>query len=163
MQLIETVTLASAASSIEFTSIPQDGVDLLLVCSLRGSNTNLTARLTLNNTTTLNYPFRQLSGNGTASSSATDNFSEFTIVQNASNSTGSTFTNNQIIICNYTSSSNKSVSLDMVSENNATFAQQRLIAGSYTLTSAVTSLQLITFSGDFVVDSTASLYKITAD
>jgi hypothetical protein len=31
MELIETVELASAASSIEFTSIPQDGVDLLVL------------------------------------------------------------------------------------------------------------------------------------
>ena len=34
-ELIETVTLDSAASSIEFTDIPQDGVDLLLKVSLR--------------------------------------------------------------------------------------------------------------------------------
>ena len=32
-QLIETITLASSASSIEFTSIPQDGVDLVILLS----------------------------------------------------------------------------------------------------------------------------------
>lgn len=159
-ELIETATLASASSSIEFASIPQDGIDLLLLCSLRDSTTATTAGIRINNVDdTLDYKYVQLFGNGVSASAAQLNFSQFLITNNPSNWTANTFTNHEIRITNYTTSTNKAVSFDMVSENNGTDAHQRLSAGTHTIAAPVSVLQLFT-SGTFVAGTTVSLYKI---
>ena len=156
-ELIETITLASSASSIEFTSIPQDGVDLLLVYSGRSTASTTTAFLRFNNDT-VSYSQIRLQGTGASAISASD--TAIFLTENLSSSTANTFSNNQIYISNYAGSTQKSVSGEGVSENNTTSAFQRIIAGLYTQTTAITSMQ-ITYTSDLVAGSTASLYKIS--
>lgn len=160
MSLVQTVTVGSGgAASIEFTSIPQDGTDLLILVSLRGSSTATAFKIEFNNSTSnLSYLFLQ--GDGAAASSA----SNATIIAvggiSLSTSTASTFGNGSIYVANYTSNAAKSVSGDGVGENNATTAYQRLAAGTWNDTSAITSLKIVGFA-TLVEHSTASLYKIT--
>jgi hypothetical protein len=163
-QLIETVTLASAAASIEFTSIPQDGVDLLCVASLRSDATGFDQeilKIEMNGLTTGNSSIL-LFGDGSFPYSASRTRIDAYI--NGANSTANTFGNTSIYISNYTSSAAKSFSIDSVQENNAALSYQGITAGLQTSTAAITSLKLDqAFGPNFVTDSTASLYKITAD
>jgi len=62
MQLIETKTLLSAAASIEFTSIPQDGTDLLLLVSTRADGAG--DAFIRPNGSTSGLSARRLRGNG---------------------------------------------------------------------------------------------------
>jgi len=48
MKLIESKTLASAAAFIEFTSIPQDATDLVVLCNIRLTADNVAATLSFN-------------------------------------------------------------------------------------------------------------------
>lgn len=156
MQLIETIELASAAASIEFTSIPQDGTDLLLVFSLRDSAAS--ANLEVNSTDAT--AFRLLYGTGSGTGSVSGTAVNPYIV--ASTATANTFGSGQVYFANYTSSSAKSASIETVQENNATSSNQGLYAVTFG-SSAITSVRFVSNGTGFVQYSTASLYKITAD
>ena len=163
-ELIETIELTSSAASIEFTSIPQDGTDLVLKVTSRNTSTSTLSRFRINNDTTSSYTPLILRGNGstvTSSSFAPLN-NPFAFEQTISTDTANTFGNGQMYFSNYTSTTNKSISHDTVGENNGTTAWQTLIATSYTTTNPITSIQLFQTSGDFATGTTASLYKITA-
>tara|TARA_R110000764_G_scaffold223029_1_gene311822 strand:+ start:710 stop:1198 length:489 start_codon:yes stop_codon:yes gene_type:complete len=159
-QLIETIEVGSGgAASIEFTGIPQDGVDLVCVFSERHS-TDGNTRLTFNGSSS---GYQQIRLYGTGTSASTDTYSGVFIYaeDQGASTTANTFGSAQVYVSNYTSSVAKSVSVELVTENNATAADQYLIAGSWSGT-AITSLSVAASSG-FVQYSTASLYKITAD
>jgi hypothetical protein len=164
MQAIETVTVDSGgAASITFSSIPDTFTDLKVVLSLRysGTGTFLPSFIKFNSNTS-NYSRRQLFGttSGVVSFSGSD--------QEAGNvSTGGTtanaFSSSSVMIPNYLSSSFKSYSADVVTEQNATLATQEILAGLWSDTSAITSLAIVATSGrDFVEHSTATLYGILA-
>ena len=160
--LISTVTVgAGGAASIDFTSIPGTYTDLMLQINVR-TNRALTedwVLLTLNGSTST-FSSRILRGSGSATSS-------FTQVRTlgdapAATATSNTFSNQSLYIPNYAGSTNKSWSVDSVSENNGTTAWQYLIAGLWSTTSAITSLSIAPEVGTaFVQYSTASLYGIT--
>ena len=171
MQLIETIEVGSGgAASIEFTGIPQDGVDLQLVLSGRSDRNYINdyISITLNgDTVSTNYTRRFLVGDSTTATSvsASDQLLGYGI--NGSTSSANTFGNASIYISNYTSATAKSISADVVQENNTSaqyYAYQTIVASSYSGTSAITQLLLNPGSlSAFVQYSTASLYKITAD
>ena len=161
--LIETKTLGTAAASIEFTSIPQDGTDLLLYVSGRVATGGPDSTKITFNSNTSSYSSRWLTGNGASASSG----SEAGGVAGYANLVGSadtanTFSNGIIYIPNYTGSTNKSYSGDAVSENNATTAYQSIVAGLWSNTSAITSVKIEAYFGaNLAAGSTISLYKIT--
>jgi hypothetical protein len=159
MKLIESKTLGTAAASIEFTSIPQDGTDLLVLIAAR-STAGSETRLALNGSTS-GFSRRDLSGNGSSasSSSASDNYIG---EMGVASSTANVFGSMNLYIPNYTGSSNKSYSVETVAENNATGANLRLLAGLWSNTAAITTLTISTGGGDTIVaGSIISLYKIT--
>jgi hypothetical protein len=160
MKLIETKTLATAQAAIEFTSIPQDGTDLLILCSLRVDVTGVwNQRITFNGST-LNFSARTLEGQG--SSAGSSSYTTGLIGNVVSSSVAAnTFNNISILIPNYTGSSNKSYSAENVTENNGTTAYQHIVSGLWSQTAAITSLGLNSASGNLVAGSTVSLYKIT--
>jgi hypothetical protein len=166
MQLVSTVTVgAGGASSIEFTSIPQTGTDLLLVISGRSANAVIPDSIygTVNSNAS-GYANRSLEGSGSGASSNTYGASGF--IFNAgvagNSTTSSSFSNASVYIPNYTSSLAKSFSFDGVVENNATTAGQSIQAASWSGTSAISSIQLyVGGGGNFSQHSTFSLYTIT--
>ena len=160
MQLVSTVTVgAGGAASIEFTSIPQTGTDLLLVYSLRADSGADTPQISINGSTT-GFSNRYLLGTGSSAVSGTIN-GRFVGVNAINTATANTFGNSATYFPNYTSSSNKTWSGEGVNENNATAATQLLVAGVWANTAAITSLTLNLSSGNFVQHSSASLYIIT--
>jgi hypothetical protein len=160
MELIQTTTLGADAVSIEFTSIPQTFTDLVIMASLRSSNDEF-ASLRFNASTT-NFTNRQVNGNGSSASSLsrTDTFVGYVP---GPSQTANTFASYNIYVPNYSGSTHKSFSIDFVTENNATQAFQGIVAGLWSDTAAITSIQLfiLASNGDYKTGSTVSLYGIT--
>jgi hypothetical protein len=168
LQPIYTQTVGSGGvSSIAFNNIPQTFTDLKLVISARTDRAlvNDEALTYINNSTASIYSSTKIEGNGSsASSTRTSAYSVFINwgdVPGAS-ATSNTFGNLEIYIPNYTSSNFKSVILDTVLENNATYGLTSLYAGLWASTAAITSLSFNPRVGpNFVQYSTFSLYGIT--
>lgn len=160
MTLISTVTVgAGGASSIDFNSIPQTYTDLHIILSARTAYSSVFQYVTVGLNGTGTTSAKNLLGNGGSVSSNSNNQVDGAIP--AATSTALTFSNVQLYIPNYTSSTSKVISVDGVGENNSTTAYQALTALLSSTTSAVTSLSL-GFAGQSAVQySTASLYGIT--
>jgi hypothetical protein len=164
MQLVSTVTLGSAASSIEFTSIPQTGTDLLLVVSARLSGGFFDPYFApfavyVNNATSATGRFLAAKNGSVSSASYSSGADGFYV--NTDASTSNTFSSGQIYFSNYTSTVAKSVSKDAVTENNSSNVALTIGADSLNTTSPITSIQFFTNVGSFVQNTTASLYIIT--
>lgn len=162
MVAIQTVTVGSGgASSIEFTSIPQTYTDLVVQVSGRTDRTVDTdsMKIEVNNSTT-SYTWLYLLGNNSVASSSTAQRAYV----NSDYNTANTFGSAQIYIPNYTSSNNKSFSIETISENNATSgAQTELLAQLWSNTAAITSIKLSPqFGTNWKQYSTATLYGITS-
>jgi hypothetical protein len=162
--LINSVTVGSGgAANIQFTSIPATYTDLKIVISSRDSSTAGTYNeITVSVNGSPTYARKTIYGVGSTAGSGGDSTGKF-IFSNSNNSTANTFSNSELYIPNYTSSSAKSISAECVVENNS--ATNNLLiftAGSISLTSAITS---ITFTPDlsatFAQYSTAYLYGIS--
>jgi hypothetical protein len=166
MSLIETKTLGTAAASIEFTSIPQDGTDLVLLFSHRSSGSGNGFQVALRfNGSTSNYSRRILFDDGStvySASGSSETLVRFSFSQH-SGTTANTFGNAAVYIPNYTGSTAKSFSSDSVNETNATNIFSRAIyAGLWNDTAAITSITILEQdSVNFAIGTTASLYKIT--
>ena len=160
---IATVTVGSGgASTIEFTSIPSIYTDIVLKVSTRDSFSSNYANMIIKiNGVTTSQSNRALLGIGSGTPTSFSDTPLYAQIDNAANSTASTFSNAEIYIPNYASSSAyKSVSIDGVTENNATAAAATLVAGLYASNTAVSSITLAPNSGTFNQHSSATLYGI---
>ena len=159
-EAIATVTVGSGgASSIEFSSIPQTYTDLVVHISARssGADPNIMIRL---NSSSANFSQKRLTGDGSSAVSG-GTYGEWSGWGTNSGDTASTFGNTAIYIPNYTSSNNKSLSSDAVSENNGTLAYMTLGAILWSNTSAITNVSFVMGSSqNFVQHSSATLYGI---
>jgi len=163
MRLIESKTLGTAQASVQFTNIPQDGTDLLILCSVRGASASTVDALLMSingDNSQSNGSSRWLQGTGSGVGSSTGSFAAGGIT-NADTSTSNTFGNASIYITNYTSTSAKSISQDYVTENNATQAFQRITASLSSATAAITSLSFDLAGPNLLAGTIISLYKIT--
>jgi hypothetical protein len=166
-EAIATVTVGSGgAASIEFTSIPATYTDLLVKSSLR-SNQSVTynyAYIRINGITASSYSYKLLyADNNTVGSVGSTSANEISAnLTVGASSTASTFSNGEFYIPNYTSSNNKSISTDSVTENNnSTGVGLYLGAALFTTSSAITSISLFTGATfTFNQYSTATLYGI---
>ena len=155
--LIEKISVGAAgASSVTFSGIPQTGYTDVVVKSSSRADSNVVAVICSINASALDSGQR-LRGNGTGVSevSSAENFGV-----NPSAATANTFSNAEWYFPNYTSSNYKSVSMDGVTENNATEAYTSLTAGLENTTSAITSLSFAPSGANFVQYSTFYLYGV---
>lgn len=161
--LIEAKTLGSNTTTVSFTSIPSTYTDLLLKVSARTNYTGAPwaqTNLSFNGSSSYSSIRLQGTGSGSASYSNGSNITLWTQGDTAS-TTNTIWGNAEIYIPNYTSSNQKSVSIDFVNENNATAALSALVAGLSTLTSAINTVTLTSAEGDYVTYSTFYLYGIS--
>jgi len=161
MVKIETVTVGSGgAANIEFTNIPQTYTDLYIVTSARSTRAFTVDDLAIQfNGSTSNLSNRRLLGDG--GSVYSDSATDIRGVADGDSATASTFGNTSFYIPNYTSSNNKSVSVDGVAENNATGSYMWFVAGLWSNTAAITSIKLVPNNGTLKQYSTATLYGIS--
>jgi hypothetical protein len=159
---IATVTVgAGGAASIDFSSIPATYTDLVVYLSLRDETTNGFPAVTMEiNGVTTNRTWRRLRGSGSAASSTNNTTAEINTMPGA-DKTASTFGNIQVYLPNYAGSTNKSFSVDGVTETNATASDAILTAGLWSQTTAINQLTFKSGSAtDFNQYSTATLYGI---
>jgi hypothetical protein len=152
---------SGGASSISFMSvgdIPSSYTDLVMVYSIRPTNTLIEGVYVSFNGSTSNFSARFLEGNGSSASSGTSIPRYIGAFQGT---TADTFSNGQLYIPNYRSSVAKSWSVDNVTEANQTGAYQDIIAGLWNDTAAITSITLTLYTNNFGQYSSATLYGIT--
>jgi hypothetical protein len=160
MQVISHQELGSSQASITFSSIPQTMTDLYLVLSARTNRASESdwVRVKLNGTTPTTTD-RTLRGTG---SSAVSEAGYYETYIEGNQLTSNTFSSSQLYIPNYTSSTTKSWSWEGVTENNATFGMQQLTAGTWSSSSAITSLELyLPNATNFLQYTSATLFGIT--
>jgi hypothetical protein len=165
MELITSVTVGSGgAASVTLPAtgtIPQTYTDLKIVVSARGtySGPGNSHSISLNGSSA-NFTSRLIQGSGTGtpvSGTLTQYIGDIV----AANATANTFSNAEIYIPNYTSSNYKSISVDSVTENNATTAYATLVGLLWSNTAAITSITLTNDNGNYVEGSTFYLYGIS--
>lgn len=159
---IQSVTVGSGgATSIDFTSIPNNYDDLLVKLSTRTSDSSdgQVVNIAFNNSTS-NISARLLYGTGGSAVSGTSTSN--VIFTSGNSATASTFGNGEVYFPNYAGSTNKSFSSDSVSENSLnTTAYQVLLAGLWSQTTAINQLTFTPgASANFMQHSTATLYGI---
>ena len=164
--LLERTELNASAASVTFANIPQTGyTDLKIVATARGT-TNGGALFARFNSSSTGYSTKQLFGDGASVGSGSGGGGTSYVdcgIMGQSTDTANTFSNQEIYIPNYTSSNNKSVSVDSVNENNATGAYAILNAVLWSNSAAINSVTFTPQNGpSFVAGSTFSLYGIAA-
>jgi hypothetical protein len=158
--LIASNTVSTAVSSITFSSIPATYTDLLLKGSARDSTGGGGAAVVKVqfNGSTANFTGNYIYGTGSTAGSQTD---QPRMVGNAPGGsyTANTFSNFEFYVPNYALANYKSVSADIVAENNATATDMNLSAVLWSNTAAITSITLTT-DANFVQYSSFYLYGI---
>jgi hypothetical protein len=160
---LQTVTVGSGeASTISFTNIPQTYTDLLIKFSGRTTSASIYGIGYIRpNSSTTGFSDKALEGTGSSVGSYSEADSGLRFEPNGNGATANTFGNAEILIPNYTSSNYKSISVDSVTENNATAAEAFLKAGLWSNTSAITSIDIVAYSGtSFQQYTTATLYGV---
>jgi hypothetical protein len=161
--------VATPATSLTISGIPQTYDDLLIITAMRstypGLYTNfMTVRWNGDSTGSL-YSDTSLYGTGSAVSSTRQTAAgrNYPFYINADLSTSNVFSNGEIYVPNYTTSSNKVITSTGIAENNSTTNNFVYIgAGLYTGTSAITSIVLLSNGGTpgFDVGSRIDIYGI---
>jgi hypothetical protein len=161
---------AGGIASVDFTSIPATFTDLCVKISQRTDNSNIFGfnYMYFNGSQTSYSTARVLEGTGAGVSSYTQATTyAFNDDGVGNTSTGSTFTNGEIYIPNYAGSNNKSFSVDTVGENNATTAYMQLIAGLWSVGSAINRITFSTSATSltggtpkFLANSTFYIYGV---
>ena len=164
--LLEKIVVGSAgASSVTFANIPQTGyTDLKVVMSARNTASAsawYTLKLQFNSDTTDgNYSTRILYGFGSTAGSGTANRQNTGYITSAAR-TANTFNNLEMYIPNYAGSTNKSFSVDSVTEGNGSTVEiLGFHAGLWSSTAAITQIVLAPDAGNFVANSTFYLYGV---
>ena len=150
-------------SSVTFSAIPATYTDLVIKCSVRTNSTGAGYRVVANfNGSTSNFSGRYLYGGGSGTPGSGTTTTEILGFVDGTTETANTFASTDIYIPNYASSNYKSVSTDTVMENNATQAYSAFVAGLWSNTAAITSINLAPETGGlFVQYSSFYLYGVS--
>ena len=157
---IATTTVAVAASSITFSSIPSTYTDLRLIV-VPTSATNENFALRFNSDSGTNYSSTRLVGNGSAVSSA--NFANTTEIQLTSSFyINATPTLHTFDIFSYAGSTYKTFLFDEISDMNGSGGINKQV-GLWRSTSAINNIYLFSQGVNlFAIGTTATLYGIKA-
>jgi hypothetical protein len=160
----------SSLNTISFSSIPLIYTDLVLMMSAKSTDTTQTFRggyaivsMRLNGSGT-GFSSRILSGDGASALSYTSGDTSYggRLGAGIKNTVGASpgFDNFAMTFPNYTSSSQKSFSIDRVGEGNQTNTLQEIIAGLWTGTDPISSISLQVAYGNYEAGSSFTLYGI---
>lgn len=162
--LIASNTLGSSAASVTFSSIPATYTDLVVRISARADtgDTFQNLRVQINGNTGTVYSNTRLEGNGATASSARNSNASFLASGevDGSTATSNTFASIEMYFPSYAASINKPISTFAAQENNTTTAYIRGIAGLFSSTTAISSIQFKPVADNFVSGSSFFLYGI---
>ena len=162
MQLIETVELASAQTTVEFTSIPSNGQDLCVVASILAPSQKTRVNIVLNSDTGANYSAKYILADADEATDLTSNSesgqNEMLALYSGAFDHPS---NNFYYFTDYRSSNEKTVSFRGTNEpSSGGAARMTWGLAEYSGTSPISSIEFSLASGDFQADSVFSLYVV---
>lgn len=160
LSLVETITATGSESTLEFTNIPQSGLQLILKVSARGGTRYNS--LTVNNSSGTNYLGQRLGNenNSTYSSSQTAAF--YRLMTTGSTDTSNAFGGGDIVISNYATTSDTIMIYSVTHANNNDLddlVENRV--ARYTGGGPIESVQVICASGNWAANSSVSLYIVS--
>jgi hypothetical protein len=163
--LIASNVLGSSAASVTFSAIPSTYTDLVLRTSIRSDRAagfdNIDIRF--NGDSATNYSRTIISGDGSsASSSRTSSASNWdAAIVDGNTATSNTFSNGELYIPNYTSTSSRAGSYFGAQEDNSATAYIRGNAYLYRGSSAISSIAMTPSNGtNWLSGSSFYLYGI---
>jgi hypothetical protein len=166
VKIASTTVGSGGTANIQFTSIPQTYTDLVIKVSARTTDANIYQSMYMTiNAGAQGSVLSQIWINGNGSAVASSTYSNlgqiYPFYINGASSTANTFGNSEIYISNYANTStNKSISTDGTTENNATDARMEVNAILFASNAAISSLLIAPGAGNFTQYSTATLYGI---
>jgi hypothetical protein len=168
MQPIYTRTIGAGGGNPIFNNIPQGFTDLKIVISGRGLDSSVTNQVYMQFNgigASGTYSVTRLTGSGVAafSDKSFGSGGDFCYIGqiNQATSTSNVFSNMVIDIFNYSGGNNKSISVESVSEQTASFATQTLTSALARIKDPITSITLGTF-GTFAERSTITIYGMSS-
>ena len=156
---IATTTLASATSTVTFSSISGSYTDLVFVFS---GNTSAIANsfMRFNSDTGSNYSMTWVAGDGSAAASGVETSKTRLLIDVYGYANPSNITNKVMSIQNY---SNSTTYKTVLGRANNSAAGTEALVGLWRSTSAITQIDILTLSATtFSVGSTFTLYGIAA-
>jgi hypothetical protein len=168
-ELISFNVLSSSAASVTFLSIPQTYTDLILKISARTDAAtiwggDIEIEINSSSRSTTLFSNTELTGSGSAATSARNTsasawYGDGGRIDTAGNN-ADTFTSDEWYIANYTGANNKTASRFNASENNTSTAYINVSANYWRSSSAVNSLYINSYTGNYVSGSSFYLYGI---
>jgi hypothetical protein len=156
---LATITLGSATSSVVFSSIPATYRDLVIVFVATTSTNPVSAQIRFNSNTS-NYNWIRLSGNGsTASTTGAVGADKGFLSEIARTNNTTDRLQIEASVLDY-AATNKGKSV--ISRASAANAGVELVLNQWVNTSAITSVNVFTSTGNWSIGSTFSLYGIAA-
>ena len=165
MKLIDSYTVPSVQTTINFNNISNSYTDLMLLVSGRSTSAtdvgNIVIAVTLNGSISSGFSAKRLYGGPTTGSDGTSGGGTTWGVQVAAgNTTANTFSNSKIYIPNYAGNTAKSAFMDGVGLSQTSSWETDLIAWYSSNTSPISSISLSPSGGQWVANSTFYLYGI---
>ena len=156
---IQTITLSSSQTSIEFTNIPQTYTDLRIIMNGKIDSTGAQGTYITFNTSGGTYTGMYMIGDGTTTNSG----ALAAYIGSAYGTNGSTDAHNITIIelAGYTTSNPKPWQVENYAPNftGATSNYRNIVSGNWSGTGAINTITLTT-SGNWISKSEATLYGI---
>ena len=164
-KLASTTVGAGGTSAITFNNIPQNYTDLVLKVSVRTNRGAVADTLNITFNGSSSYLIRSMYGNsGAGTGNSYGGTTLETVWTTAASNTANSFSNSEVYITNYTSSSYKSLSADSVTETNNADAYQAIVAGLWSNPTAINSISLTSYTSSTIVQySTFTLYGIRVE
>ena len=161
---IQTLTIATPTSTMDFTNIPQTYTDLKLVMSARSTRATYAdddVYVNINGLTT-NQSTKYVQGSGNSGVGSFTSSRWGLLIPADGAATANVFGDAELYIVNYANTANyKSSIFDGFQEtNHSTTAYQRMHINIWSSTAAINQLTLVTQGGNFTAYSTATLYGI---
>jgi len=166
-KLAEVSVGSGGTSAIAFNNIPQNYTDLVIKLSIRHTRSleyeDIKCSINGRSVAT-NWSFKAIYGYGsTAGSEGYSGNSSYSIVT-GDTATANTFSNTEIYIPNYSTSTAKSISADSSTENNGSNAILYMASALFDSTTNIVSIEFTpAHTGTFMQHSTATLYGVKAE
>ena len=161
--IISSVTVpAGGTSAVNFTSSPSTYADLCLKVSARKTTSGgINLQMRFNDSTSGYIQRTIIAGNGNVVTYFDNSEIGFMYVTSSSD-TANTFSSTEMYIPSYSSSNNKSVGINNVTENNASASTIAITAAAWANSAAINKiyLQIANGAGVFAEHSTIYLYGI---